>query len=609
MCKTKLNDIIKQESMKYKSLLIIMALFSALFYINSVNAQSFLFSKRAGGSNIDQANSVAYDNSGNYYITGYFSETAMFDTANLVTYNTNTTSIFISKYDMNGSLIWVKRAGGNSGASALAICIDPWDDFYITGNYAGTCYFDNDSLMGGGCFLAKYKPSGDLIWVQRAGNQNAVIGTGLFCDNIGKIYLTGQFANTPTFGSYSFTSVGSYDIFLAKCDSSGNWLWAAKYGNNNVDYAYNVVADDLGNAYVVGSIMYLPSKQYAFIAKYNPKLSTWEWIQEGSGHSEALDLDLDRNNNVFVTGYFTNVDFTIGNITLDFTGTSGDLEIFVIKLDQNGTPTLGNGYGGGDNDLGQSIIVNSCNDVYLSGFFESDLTIGTDVLSPVVVGTFFSKFDNDINPIWTIPVAADHAYPKDIDIDLQGNPIVVGYFSGNCSIGNNQFNSYGGSNDIYICKLNDQHVSVQDTSVTELGYGLQANADNVSYMWLDCQSNYSPIIDASAQIFLPATNGLYAVVITNGACSDTSNCHEVLSVGINETDSRIQIYPNPATTEITVNGYSPAYLKLANTLGQTVAEATKTNKLWIGNLPQNLYLLQLYDEKGSLVKTEKVVKE
>jgi hypothetical protein len=72
---------------------------------------------------------------------------------------------------------------------------------------------------------------------------------------------------------------------------------------------------------------------------------------------------------------------------------------------------------------------------------------------------------------------------------------------------------------------------------------------------------------------------------------------------------KIKIFPNPATTQLTITGYTPAYLTLCNTLGQTVAEATNTNTLWLGTLPQGLYLLQVFDAKGGLVKTEKVVKE
>jgi len=71
----------------------------------------------------------------------------------------------------------------------------------------------------------------------------------------------------------------------------------------------------------------------------------------------------------------------------------------------------------------------------------------------------------------------------------------------------------------------------------------------------------------------------------------------------------INIFPNPATNEITINGYTPAYMRLCNTLGQTIIEANNTNRLFIGILQNGLYFLQLFDEKGALVKTEKIIKE
>lgn len=80
----------------------------------------------------------------------------------------------------------------------------------------------------------------------------------------------------------------------------------------------------------------------------------------------------------------------------------------------------------------------------------------------------------------------------------------------------------------------------------------------------------------------------------------SENCN----VGIaDEITNTVSISPNPATTEITVNSYSPAYLKLCNAVGQTVAES-KSNKLYVGNLSQGLYVLQLFDANGQQVKTE-----
>jgi hypothetical protein len=82
---------------------------------------------------------------------------------------------------------------------------------------------------------------------------------------------------------------------------------------------------------------------------------------------------------------------------------------------------------------------------------------------------------------------------------------------------------------------------------------------------------------------------------------------DAIPTGIAETEKHaVHIYPNPATSEITVNGYSLAYIKLCDAVGQTVAES-KSNKLYVGNLSQGLYVLQVFDAKGQPVKTEKVV--
>ena len=84
-----------------------------------------------------------------------------------------------------------------------------------------------------------------------------------------------------------------------------------------------------------------------------------------------------------------------------------------------------------------------------------------------------------------------------------------------------------------------------------------------------------------------------------------------LGIGILESvnENEVDVFPNPATTQLTISGYTPAYLKLCNTLGQTVAEASNTTTLLLGTLPQGLYVLQLFDAKGGLVRAEKVVKE
>ncbi len=71
-------------------------------------------------------------------------------------------------------------------------------------------------------------------------------------------------------------------------------------------------------------------------------------------------------------------------------------------------------------------------------------------------------------------------------------------------------------------------------------------APGFDYQWLDCNADFAPVIGENGQSF-EASTGLWAVGVSNGACSDTSACVPVISTGV--TDDRsvaLSVYPNPA---------------------------------------------------------------
>ncbi len=129
-----------------------------------------------------------------------------------------------------------------------------------------------------------------------------------------------------------------------------------------------------------------------------------------------------------------------------------------------------------------------------------------------------------------------------------------------------------------------------------------------SYLWSFGDGNTTTAENPS---YAFTTSGNYSVCLSaNNDCGTDSICRIVkpLRTGVDNINvNAIRIIPNPAISEVTVSGYNPAYLKLTNALGQTVAEAHKSNKLYVGNLPQGIYVLQLFDANGLAVKTEKVI--
>jgi hypothetical protein len=72
-------------------------------------------------------------------------------------------------------------------------------------------------------------------------------------DSGGNTYITGYFQTTAVFGTTTLTSAGSLDVFVAKLDANGNFLWATRAGGTNTDYVQGIAVDSGGNYYVTGS--------------------------------------------------------------------------------------------------------------------------------------------------------------------------------------------------------------------------------------------------------------------------------------------------------------------------------------------------------------------
>ncbi len=132
---------------------------------------------------------------------------------------------------------------------------------------------------------------------------------------------------------------------------------------------------------------------------------------------------------------------------------------------------------------------------------------------------------------------------------------------------------------------------------------------------MDCNNNYEPVNGATQQTFNPATSsGFYAVIIRDGVCSDTSSCHEVISVGNieNSENDFLNISPNPTSGSLGIETFFKTngiiQIDVLNTIGQCVYSISeKTNKgLYRKNLEleisSGLYFLVLQTSEGKWTK-------
>ncbi|HYG51980.1 MAG TPA: T9SS type A sorting domain-containing protein [Flavobacteriales bacterium] len=148
----------------------------------------------------------------------------------------------------------------------------------------------------------------------------------------------------------------------------------------------------------------------------------------------------------------------------------------------------------------------------------------------------------------------------------------------------------------------DLSTSVSGATVTS------TNTSADSYQWFDC-STQMPIAGETGASYTASIDGDYAVIITEGSCSDTSDCVSVIGVSTSDPEgfNNFSVYPNPFTGSINlgiVNG--EVDFQLLNSFGQLVWSGKQIDKTDFSFLPNDVYVLKAIGENG--VATVKLLK-
>jgi hypothetical protein len=146
-------------------------------------------------------------------------------------------------------------------------------------------------------------------------------------------------------------------------------------------------------------------------------------------------------------------------------------------------------------------------------------------------------------------------------------------------------------------------------AITRSGFILSTINIAVGYQWL---RNDTVITGAIQMNYNVTINGVYKLKITDAnGCSSYSNSVTVGNVGIkiNYATGKIAIYPNPASTKLTIRGYHLALentrYDIINSIGQTVLSGDlKENETEINieAIAVGVYLIRVGDEVQKFVK-------
>jgi gliding motility-associated-like protein len=237
-------------------------------YLTKFNTEGIrIWGTYIGGDRRDIGTSCATDVTGNIYLTGY--TTSGYNIATEGThkpFHTYAFDAFLVKFNPTGGRIWGTYYGGQYNDMPTNCLMDISGNIIISGNTVSDNMIATDNSFqenfGGDqdAFLAKFNPSGHLIWGTYYGGSGTENGVGCSVDNLGNIFLSGctnSSENISTLGSYQENLVGHFDNFLVKFDSFGQRIWSTYYGAYNNETGGTCAVGRKGNILMVGNTLSL----------------------------------------------------------------------------------------------------------------------------------------------------------------------------------------------------------------------------------------------------------------------------------------------------------------------------------------------------------------
>lgn len=584
---------------------------------------------------------LSIDKSGNVCMSGYYSDTIKFDAIELYAdyyYNTS----FLAKFNpTNGSVVWAKNLEYNSNR-ALCIATDTLDNIYIAGSFddsvkvESTVFYANDDYYTDAYFI-KYNSSGNIVWVKTAGANYDDGATGLATDKAGNVFLSGYYqSDSLVFGSVKLflpnPSVWG-NGFLIKFNDSGTALWGKRTGGLSEDYTDAVTTNAAGDVFVAGNFrsqnlsldgITLTNSSSStttfdlYVAKYNSNGQIkWARSAGGSANDFVENITIGLNGFPFITGEFESSSISFGNNTLT---NSGSADVFITNdINRIGMPvpqlcevTV--------DELSQNNMIywdktSYTNVSYFVIYRETSANtynpianIHADSLSLFVDTVRTKYFPNTGNPN-----AGTYRYKIQIQ-DTTGNYSLLSPFHNTLYIvdnGSGQFTwnpSYtieGSANPVnnYILKR-DNNGSGTWTTVASVTGNQNTIAD-------PAYSNYPQgkwRVETDWALICDPTRA--------GVNTTRSNIKSsAVAISVNELANKvINVYPNPATDEITIESPvgSNSSLKIFDALGQLVFEealnndqASKgmlTKQLNVNSFRKGIYIINVQTESGSIIK-------
>ncbi len=284
-------------------------------------------------------------------------------------------------------------------------------------------------------------------------------------DQQGNLYLIGRFQSSLTLDGASLTSTSANrSIFVVSLDAAGKRRWWRAFGGVGDAQGVGVALDAAGNVYVTGDLggggtadlgngaVTLPSGTAGFIASYTTA-GAYRWAKVFPSFSQIQGVTVDpATGNLYVTGGFMgSVNFGGGAL-----GASGACSLLAASFSSSGGHLWSKGFGSSgpaECTFGIAITRDSTPRLYLAGFYQGAMTMGSSSLTPAGgQDILFASLTTSGSVLWAKGVGGS-GIDVPHGIAVGASLFVVGSYGAAASLGGTTL-PFAGNIDLFVASYN-----------------------------------------------------------------------------------------------------------------------------------------------------------
>lgn len=397
--------------------------------------------------------------------------------------------VFVARYDAGRNLLWAHAFGSAGDDVGNGVAVDAAGNTYVVGYLGGAVAFDathscTPAGIDGGTaqpdlFVLKLDPSGQVIWVQCAGDDGSQEARRVTIDAEGNPVIAALVEGTFTLGKKTVNGSNGSTLFARLDAATGDALWVQTVpcvADNEAESAsrgphgVGVAAEPGGDVYVTGTYscsyqfdatdLLVPAGADVFVARLDGKgdghviwAKTFGDQTGGSDDQWPNDVAVDPcSGDVYLTGGFLNtICFGPASPTtacapgspLVHTLAANDPmnpDLFIAKLGSDGTLAWASTYGAAGVQTGVSLHALRGGGVIMAGYLLGSSPIDFGLSQPITghpTGTYI--YDDgllvDFDPTGKVRWArelgdADRQDTTGVTVDPAGDVVVVGTMAG-----------------------------------------------------------------------------------------------------------------------------------------------------------------------------------